>query len=88
MTELKSTHHLDVELHSLGSRQIILGQASRLYSCKQNYTTYYLNPKHLIPGNIIITAPHLTGSQNVDQIQDDKIPETRICDLHKFGSTG
>ena len=57
MTELKSTHHLDVELHSLGSRQIILGQASRLYSCKQNYTTYYLNPKHLIPGNIIITAP-------------------------------
>ena len=33
--------------NSVGSRQMILGQASRLYSCQQNYTTYYLNPKHL-----------------------------------------
>ena len=27
--------------------QDIVGEASRLYSSKQNYTTYYLNPKHL-----------------------------------------
>ena len=42
-------YHFSLDVEHWVTRVVadILGQASRLYSWKQNYTTYYLNPKHL-----------------------------------------